>query len=151
MDEHFPVNNPELRSVMRKAAEHRAQELTSKTGYDHDFRWDLVNAGYIVFEKPMEVPTKQWTWEYAPRRRSPDYDKFPTRFVPFDDLLIEASKLGMLQWVSAKNVPPNPNQFRDDLQTALDDQYGRGHFWAYRHGSWISIQCRFPLNRCKEQ
>lgn len=148
--EYFDVPDPDdrtHRSTQRNAADARARLLSIETDVDHRMRWDNANRRYVVEEVPFVAPTRAWDEEFYPDRRSPNQEKSPTRFVKLDELVTQSANLSSFQWLSSTERPQNPAQYRADLQAALDIQYGRGHFWAYRHGSRISVQCRYPLKR----
>ena len=66
----------------------------------------------------------------------------------FDRLIIDAKNMSILQWMSPVGSLPvsDLGAYVIDLQKALDKTYGRGHFWVYRHGHQISVQCRWPVD-----
>lgn len=139
-----PTNTRERSEASRRASE-RARELDRETGFDHQTRWDKEGSRYVIHRLAFEPPAEPWTETNRPPHRPPDWKLTPSVFVKLDELLIAAGSLKGYQYVGSHEFAPNPAQFVADLQVALDHQYGRGHFWATRHGHRISIQCRYPV------
>jgi hypothetical protein len=135
------------RGLASTAAMAREIELNQQGEADWMTKWDKVESRYIVMPRPFEPPKEPWGDFNKPVHRRPNLDKRPSQFVPLDSLLIRAETLGIFQWAIANERPANAKQVRDDLQAALDAQYGRGHFFAYRHGNAISVQCRYPVEK----
>lgn len=153
-EEHVPVlpNCRTSRLTGLRVAQERATLLGSETGIDHSYRWDRDESRYVVYPIPFTAPAAPWDDErnYPPQVR-PDWKRSPTQFMRIADFLPAAAGLAGRQWLSSNESHPSPAQFVRDLQAALDIQYGMGHFWASRHGSRISVQCRYPVQTTTSQ
>jgi hypothetical protein len=137
------------RSNASRAASAREIELNQQGEGEWTMRWDKDQSRYCVYVRPFEAPKEPWSETNAPIRRRPNLEKRPSQFVPLDTLLIAARDLGIFQWAIAQDRPKEKDapQIVTDLQAALDKQYGRGHFYAHRHGNSISVQCRYPVEK----
>jgi len=134
------------RGLASQAAESRALELNQQGSADWRVRWVLNESRYCVEPRPFEPPSKVWSETNSPIFRRTNLEKYPTKFVPLDTLLVAARDLGIFQWLVADERPANAAGFIVDLQAALDLQYGRGRFYAHRHGNRVSVQCRYPID-----
>lgn len=133
------------RSEQMRAAPMRAEQLSLETGLEHGYRWHAADSRYVISPLPFVAPDKPWDETNYPPRRRTDWDRMPSKRATLDELLLAVASLSGRQWMSATDHPTDPAGFVRDLQAALDLQYGRGHFWASRHGHRISVQCRYPV------
>jgi len=148
-DEYIPVVQDcrVSRGDARLAASDRVRALGLETGFEHGSRWDAANSRFVIYPLPFSPPAEPWDDEKNyPERRHPDWKRTPSKRATLDELLIAVAGLSGRQWISATDYPTDPAGFVRNLQAALDLQYGRGHFWASRHGHRISVQCRYPVS-----
>lgn len=140
----YPDDDKRARYDASQAASARATVLTVETGLDHKTRKDADGLRYIVYQVPFVEPDAPWTEDNMPERRKTDWVKLPTQIVALGDMLIEAVRLRPTQWLFSNELPKDPAGFVRDLQAGLDKQYGRGRYWANRHGARVYVQCRYP-------
>lgn len=145
--EHLDVVQNDVTSYFEqmRAAPVRAEQLSLETGIEHASRWHKADSRYVISPLPFIAPDKPWDETNRPERRRTDWDRMPSKQATLDELIIAVASLSGRQWMSATDYPKDPATFVRDLQAALDLQYGRGHFWASRHGHRISVQCRYPV------
>ena len=139
-----PKDDKPARYEAGKASDALAMHLSKTTGLDHVARWDRNLWGYVVFRKPLVVPDAPWSEDNQPERRTTDWTAMPSQVAPLDRLLVEAVRLKPSQWLYTNELAKDVVRFVADLQAALDMQYGRGRYWANRHGARVYVQCRFP-------